>query len=409
MPILTLAVKSGYVVSNLFLLVLAIVVIIQSHISKSAFPSHPKIINRFSLGFWIFSLLSIGLYLYHQSGIKPVGNQIPFLLAPIVFIGIARCAIASWPIWFGAATAGFAAFVIAFYQLHVLGTERALGFMNNPIFFGNSAIIAAAVSLIGLIALPNTHRRPLYMGYLGLGAAAGIGASFFSGSKGGWISLPLLMFVVYHFAATTWSKKIARVGAVIAFSLLTILALSPNSPVLPRLQAFGTDLSHWLDSEAVKRENTGTASARLEMWKFAISIAHEHPVLGFGRKALEERKVAAVNNGEADPVVSEHPSVHNEILELYLENGLIGLLGFIFLFASLFTIFNQHRSSKDIQIRAISLAGMTFLLLYLEFGMTNVQFSLSAPRNIFCSWAVVLAAMLHSHCAAGHGKSKENT
>jgi O-antigen ligase len=409
MPILMLGVKGGYVISNLFFLILALIFITQSYRAASGSPNQPKHDIRFSLGFGVFALTSIGLYLYHHSGFKPVANQIPFLLAPVVYIGIARRSTASWPIWFGAATAGFAAFFVAFYQLNVLGIDRALGFMHNPIFFGNSAIIVAAISLIGLIALPSANRRPLSVAYLGLGAAAGIGASFFSGSKGGWISLPLLMLVVYHFAAKTLSIKIARIGAIAVLSLVTALALSPNSPVLPRIQNFSADLSRWLDSSTVSRENTGTASARLEMWKFAASIAGENPILGFGRKALEERKITAVMNGEADPIVTQHPSVHNEIFEIYLENGLIGLSGFIFLFASLFIIFYQNRSNPDVQIRAISLAGMVFLILYLEFGMTNVQFSLNAPRNIFCGWAVVLAATLHSMSTAANRKLDENT
>ncbi|MCX7215905.1 MAG: O-antigen ligase family protein [Burkholderiales bacterium] len=407
-PALMLAVKGGYVISSLILLALSIITRVRTRFGISSFEIREKFDIRLPLAFWTFAALGISLSLYHQDGLKVVGNYIPFLLAPIAYIGVAHCRVAVWPIWFGAATAGFAAFFIAFYQLNVLGIDRALGFMHTPIFFGNSAIIVAAISLIGLIALPGTSRRPLSTAYLGLGAVAGVGASFFSGSKGGWISLPLLMLVVYHFAATTFSKKIARIGAIVVLSLVTVLAFSPNSPVLPRLQNFSTDLSRWLDSSSVSRENTGTASARLEMWKFAASVAGEHPILGFGRKALEERKMAAVTNGEADPIISHHPSVHNEIFEMYLENGVIGLSGLIFLFVSLFMIFYQKRSNPDLQIRAISLAGMVFLILYLEFGLTNVQFSLNAPRNIFCCWAVVLAATLHSMSTAANRKPDAN-
>jgi O-antigen ligase len=408
-PALMLAVKGGYVISNLIVLALSIIIIVRSRFGISSFEIREKIDIRLPLAFWTFAALGISLSLYHQDGLKVVGNYIPFLLAPIAYIGVTHCRVAVWPIWFGAATAGFAAFGMSYYQLHVQAIDRAHGFMTNPIFFGNSAIIASAVSLIGLIALPAANRQPIAIVYLGLGAIAGIGASFFSGSKGGWISLPILMFAVYHFAATTWSKKVARIGAGIAVFLLLALAHSPNSPVLHRLQDFRADFARWVDNDSANGSNTGTASSRLEMWKFAFNVADEHPVLGFGQQALRERKLAAVSNGDADPIISQFAHVHNEIIDIYLEHGIVGLSGFIFLFGGLFMIFYQHRFNEDLQARALALAGIIFLLLFLEFGLTNPQFPFNSPRNIFCGWAVVIAGLLQNRCIAVNQKFGKNT
>jgi len=393
-----LAVKGGYVFSNILLLILSTIIIIKSRFEITSVRINTTSHIRFAVAFWVFAILGIGLSLYHQGGLKAVGNYIPFLLAPIAYIGVANCSVAGWSIWYGAATAGYAAFGISFYQLHIEEIDRAHGFMTNPIFFGNSAIIASCVSLLGLIALPAANRKPIAIAYLGLGAIAGLGASFFSGSKGGWISLPVLMVVIYHFAAATWSKKAARIGGCIAFFLLVALALKPNSPVIPRLQDFATDFSRWVNNSFDNDGKTGTASSRLEMWKFAFNVANEHPVLGFGQQALKERKLEAVRSGDFDPIISQYAHVHNEIMDIYLENGLVGLSGFIFLFGCLFMIFYQHRFNEDVQVRALAMAGILFLLLFLEFGLSNPQFSFNAPRNIFCGWAVVIAGLLHNRC-----------
>jgi O-antigen ligase len=134
------------------------------------------------------------------------------------------------------------------------------------------------------------------------------------------------------------------------------------------------------------------------MWKFAFNVANEHPVLGFGQQALKERKLEAVRSGDFDPIISQYAHIHNEIMDIYLENGLVGLSGFIFLFGCLFMIFYQHRFNEDVQVRALAMAGILFLLLFLEFGLSNPQFSFNAPRNIFCGWAVVIAGLLHNRC-----------
>lgn len=400
MPTLMLAIKGGYVIANLIFLGLAIGIIIRSRYKVSQTISHESHDYRLPIGFWVFVAIGIGLCLYHKVGPRSFGSYLPFLLAPIVYFGIVRSAAPIWTLWFGAATGGFAAFGLASYQLHIQSIERSHGFMTNPIFFGNSALIAAAVSLIGLNALPAANRNPFTVAYLLLGAVAGIGASFFSGSKGGWISLPLLMLMIYYLTATTWSKKVARIGTALLVASLLAVVLSPKSPVLPRIQDFSRDIVLWAHNESVGRENTGTASSRLEMWRFAFIVAGEHPLLGFGPQALKERKTAAVIKGEADAIVDKYAHVHNEIMDIYLENGLIGLAGFIFLFGTMFTIFYEHSRSQDIQVRALALSGVLFLLFFLEFGLTNPLFPFNTPRNVFCCWAAVLAGLLHARIAA---------
>jgi len=406
MPILILAIKGGYFIAKLIFLGLAIGNKIHSRYTACQTFSQASHDYRLPIGFWVFVAIGIGLCVYHKVGLRSLGSYLPFLLAPIVYFGIVRSAAPSWTLWFGAATGGFAAFGFASYQLHIQGIERSHGFMTNPIFFGNSALIAAAVSLIGINALPAANRKPLTVAYLLLGAVAGIGASFFSGSKGGWISLPLLMLMIYYLTATTWSKKVARIGTAVVFASLLAVVLSPKSPVLPRIQDFSRDIVLWAHNESAGRENTGTASSRLEMWRFTFIVAGEHPLLGFGPQAIKERKTAAVINGESDAIVDKYAHVHNEIMDIYLENGLVGLAGFIFLFGTLFTIFYKHCRSQDMQARVLALAGIMFLLLFLEFGLTNPLFPFNAPRNIFCGWAAVLAGLLHARIAAENRKVK---
>jgi O-antigen ligase len=400
MPVLMLAVKGGYVISNLIFLTLSFAIIIKYRSSTSSLRTRTSEDAIFTLAFWIFATFGIGLCIYHQSSLKVIANYIPFILAPIAYIGISRCHVSIFPIWFGAATAGYAAFTIAFFQLHVQKIDRAHGFITNPIFFGNSAIIAAAVSLIGLVALIKSGYRRYIIGYVSLGAIAGIGASFYSGSKGGWISLPILIVVIYQFASAIWPKKNVKLGAGVAALVLAILAVSPGSPVSSRLHNLQMDLSAWINSDSSNGNNTGTASSRLEMWKFAFSVAGEHPILGFGSQALRERKIAAVASGDSDPIVSQYAHVHNEIMDIYLEHGLVGLSGLIFLFSGLFKVFYRHRLSNDIQVRTLALSGIIFLLLFLEFGLTNPQLPFNAPRNIFCGWAAVLAGLLSNRLNA---------
>lgn len=79
--------------------------------------------------------------------------------------------------------------------------------------------------------------------------------------------------------------------------------------------------------------------SRLSIWKVALKIIKENPVLGVGTGDIQDELNKEYSlSGSNDLNVSNNINAHNQFLEIILENGLIGLLLFISILLVMFSI-----------------------------------------------------------------------
>src|SRR5699024_10328143 len=136
--------------------------------------------------------------LYHGESSHYFDKPVGFLLAPfglLLLISFRPCVHAWWAgVAVGAISSGRGSMEQRFY-LHM---HRADGH-TNAIQYGNLSMLLGLWCWGGLMwARRRVRHRPLWVLFLAAGALLGITASLLSGSRGGWVGLPLVILVFYR-------------------------------------------------------------------------------------------------------------------------------------------------------------------------------------------------------------------
>ncbi len=147
-----------------------------------------------------------------------IGMGLPWwpLLAAWLLVWLRHVPPSRWGWWSGLIGGGVAVGAIALYERAWLGLARASNGMN-AIPFGDISLLLGALSLIALIERGQSRERYAAWWACGLALAAlgGFSASLLSGTRGGWIALPVLAWLIYRDALRTLSRR-ARRGIMLA-------------------------------------------------------------------------------------------------------------------------------------------------------------------------------------------------
>lgn len=260
------------------------------------------------------------------------------------------------------------------WEVAVLHLPRADGY-TNAIQFGNLALLLGVWSGIWALHAPSLLAK--LAGHLG--ALAGLGASLASGSRGGWITLPVLLLLGFwlsrrpvHHGALQHSLR--AVGA----TVLVCLAVSLLPPVQQRLEL----ASHEYERQGQQSQDNSSVGLRMAFWRQAWTQGLSHPWVGAGQMAYEQAQRGAVSRGEMPSDAVQFNHAHNEALDLFAKRGLLGLLGLLgFYLVPGFLFWRGLRAASapgsgcsDAQ-RAAALCGLVTVVGYLGFGMTQVMFA----------------------------------
>ena len=94
----------------------------------------------------------------------------------------------------------------------------------------------------------------------------GLTGSLLSGSRGGWILLPLILGV-WCWLHRHWFNRKAKVGAALLAGLLLALVLLPQTGVIHRLEQGKPDLVKYFDGG----HRNSSLGMRLQLWQSAWS------------------------------------------------------------------------------------------------------------------------------------------
>ncbi|MCQ9617499.1 hypothetical protein L1889_13070 [Paenalcaligenes niemegkensis] len=120
-----------------------------------------------------------------------------FLLACFAMILVLKYPPRLCWLWSGLAVGALFAGVWAGYQKLFLLVDRAGGY-THVIQFGNISMLMGFMCLAGIGWASVQPHRNRWLALLIAGALAGIAGSAFSGSRGGWVGLPLVMLVLWR-------------------------------------------------------------------------------------------------------------------------------------------------------------------------------------------------------------------
>lgn len=327
---------------------------------------------------WLLALVAYALVWLldvARTGKWPVGegNQgvaLPLwpLLAAVVLVWW-RCYPPSpfgWRLGLSAGALGAGA--IAAYERWILGVARPDNGMN-PIPFGNLSLLLGVLALIVLLGRMEAPReRRGVDGLLGFAALAGLMTSLLSGTRGGWIALPLLAWLIYRtFRHVLPRRRLWLVAGVFGALLAGCVAL-PQSKVTDRI-GLAVDDVHGYFVEGVKGTSLGV---RLEMWKAGARLFAEKPLIGWGEGRLERARDALVAEGIVHPGVSRYDQLHNDLIDTAARRGLVGLATLLMLYGVPILLFSRHlRRCRDPGICALAASGMMVPVAFIDFGMSQ--------------------------------------
>lgn len=345
----------------------------------------------------LFGLNGVLDGIYHQASGSSFDKALRFICAIPVFFALRKYPPRLEWLWSGLIVGSVATACLAGWQFWGLGWDRATGH-TQAIQFGNLSMLTGFFCLAGLgwaAQHPHPTMRRWWFILLLVGAALGVLTSLLSGSRGGWISIPFVVLILakaYH-SFFSWRIKLSVcLGAIIA---VTTIYYTPVLHVQQRVHAAFHDI------ELYQQGNSNTSlGARFEMWKAALLLAKERPVLGWGKDQMQASMQRLADEGKANPVIGEFNHAHNEILDMLAKRGLVGVLALALLYIVPIRLFAPYLRHPDLAARALATAGMILPVAYIDFGLSQAFLSHNNGVMTYAFWLVVFwACMRNTICA----------
>ncbi len=322
-------------------------------------------------------------------GIKRLGKLVLFLGFIPAYLGLCRARISLVrPLMYGLLAAGPINLGLALYSMRVWGRSQA-SWNYNSIVFGDLCMFLAIAAgcLFFTRALPRRF-NPLILGSL----LCSLCACALSGSRGAWILLPIiLLFFLWLFRKQISIRHVALFMVLIVVFGAAVFALGGKTITSRVSTAY-----HEVLNFQAGQSTGGSAGQRLEMWRISLDIWSRNPVLGSGIGDFRHDVIDLRGDGEA-LLVGDFSHAHSIYFEYLSMTGILGFFSMLLAVLVLpFRYFYGHwLSCTDSEQRFAALAGMTLVVSFAVFGLTESWLS----RSPFVSPYVLSLLILMSGCS----------
>ena len=260
------------------------------------------------------------------------------------------------------------------------------------IHFGDFQLMLAVLSLA---SINWTGRDAMWLKSLKIiGFMAGIYASILSGSRGGWMALPVFLLIFAYFRLGKLSLKIMTI-LLLTLVMTGCLAYFANQTIQQRVDETINNLTEF--SGGNRDTSTGI---RLQLYRAAAEIIAQHPIFGVGPEGFKDEMDAMQQSGKITPLAAElgKGEVHNELLSKTAGLGLPGLLAMLMIYLVPLRIFYRALRANSVQIRQSGMLGLIFVSGFMVFGLTVEVLNLTLATAFYSlTVAVLLAACLNIH------------
>jgi O-antigen ligase len=308
-----------------------------------------------------------------------------FLFAVPILLLLLRFPIKPVYLWVGVALGAFGAGVMAVMDFYVYGELRAGGY-NNPIQFGDIAMLFACVLLAGF-SWAKQHSRSMVIIFVGC-IMSGILASLLSGARGGWLALPfaLALFYVVNGFHTNTRNSVSFILVILCAAVFAYYFLPPDI-VQIRISYAISDIQQYLQTN-----NTNTSlGARMVLWQASLPLIAEQPLLGWGSVA----NYVNFSSDSAD-VFQRFNHFHNDILDALVKRGLLGGLALLVIYVLPAILFYRQLKQCSPTKQPFACAGLILVIATFVFGLTQSFLSHSSGVMIYVFMLVILWAQVRT-------------
>ncbi len=326
---------------------------------------------------------------YHGSfSAPPFDAPSRFLLAvPIYFvlrhIRVSTLAVMQYGLPVGAILA--AVISVFFARPYVFEPSRVTNSFLHPIHFGNLSLMLGFLSVLSINWTRRDARYVVVLKWIGL--AAGLFASVQSGTRGGWIAIPVMVLAWYFFQST--AHRLARLLLPLALMILVVA----GSYFL--VGSIHDRLYHIYSDIAAFREGSGDTSIgmRLQLWTAALHLFVENPVFGVGPYGYAPALPGLQQAGLISPlaVTIGAGEIDNYIIANMATLGIFGLLSGVAIFLVPLLILVKAATTRTGAQKQSAIMGVCLVLGFFVFGLTADTFDI---KMVAAFYGLTLAILL---------------
>lgn len=389
LPALALIIPSGYSLGAFILLMAG-----SSLIARRALPALSRQDSLIVLVLLVYAAVGVVEAILDNQGISGIDKPLRFVFAIPALIWLIKHPPNVAFLWSGLATGGVLAASFALWQRLFENMPRAQGY-THAIQFGNLSMLMGVLCLAGVgWAAAQPRYRNVWLAILLAGALGGVLGSLLSGTRGGWVGLPLALWVLYRGYGRHLGMhlKVAILALLLA-GVATVYAV-PQLGVKARVNSAVSDVQHYISGE----NRATSVGLRFEMWRGATMLIAEKPLTGWGSQGYTEAMHVLGDNGVINSYAAQFTHAHNDFIDITAKRGVFGLISILALYFVPLYFFNRYaKFGTNPSKLPISLAGILLPTMYIDFGFSQTFLHHNNGIMVYVFLLVVLWS-LNSSC-----------
>ena len=343
-------------------------------------------VEKLMLACWVVYPTFTAIDLWFRTGWDWVLFQEPsrFLLVLPIFLMVRRVGLSKQAIMWGVLAGAIVAGSYGIYQKQVLGFGRAAGGTSGLIAaFGDISLILGVMCVALIQPYWRNSKGWLLIAFLGL--SLGVVGSLMSGTKGCWISMPILCWLVVDLLEKPTYLK--RFIVLISFVLLAVIVWYYVPFIEQRMSVIVPAIDEYFVNGKVL---DGSAGIRLALWHAATLIFIDNPLFGTGPGTYYIEKLEYINAGLIPSEAAGFTGPHSQLFESLFESGIFGPI----MVYSIYFSFIWHCRKHFNQNKALSSAGVLMAAGFIDFGMVEVIWDINNAGVFYTVMMVLIAGKL---------------
>ena len=299
----------------------------------------------------------------------------------------------------GAITAG----LVAVFDKLVLHSPEAYAPRMMHIQAGD---IAMSLGMFSLLLALYAQRKQLKIPTLFCLASALMGmlGSFLSTARGGWIGLPIILGLMLWIYRQSLSRGFF-IGLIGIFVLGgAALSQMPQNRISERFTSAQVEIERYWQHQ----DGSTSVGARFDMWKSALLMAQQKPILGWGiQGAAEERKKMA-EQGIISTYAGQFGHAHNQYLDDLSKRGVLGLFTLLAIFFIPLRAFWQHTQNPNQEVKLCAALGVVHVISTMCYCLSQGFFAHNSGNIFYFFLTVVFYAALKNQLQVSHENSRHS-
>jgi O-antigen ligase len=264
----------------------------------------------------------------------------------------------------------------------------------DSIHFGNIALVLGVISALSLNWWRKDHIAVRIVKLIGF--LAGLYASVLTGTRGGWLAIPVIAILVVYVRGRGKASRKWRVLIPLAIVVVVAGVCVSSAAVRERLFMVWSDIVQY--SHGHKDTSTGI---RLQLYEAGFLLMQKHVVFGLGPNGFAESMQALADAGRLTPLAAQlgRGEAHNQMLAYATNYGIIGALAGIALHLWPCLLFVKCLNAQGAPMRRAALFGLTFVVSFWIFGLSVETFALKMVASFYAALIAILGGIAASPAA----------